>query len=81
MQIRFSWQKKNAILTCFFFWYSKIQSVFQLSDGSGVAVTVARYETPAHNDIDKVHTLSISSLSFWYIHATNKYGYWCVSSF
>ncbi|XP_006367312.2 carboxyl-terminal-processing peptidase 2, chloroplastic isoform X1 [Solanum tuberosum] len=32
----------------------KIQSVFQLSDGSGVAVTVARYETPAHNDIDKV---------------------------
>ncbi|KAJ8539702.1 hypothetical protein K7X08_013954 [Anisodus acutangulus] len=32
----------------------KIQSVFQLSDGSGLAVTVARYETPAHNDIDKV---------------------------
>ncbi|OMO53825.1 hypothetical protein CCACVL1_28315 [Corchorus capsularis] len=32
----------------------KIQSVFQLSDGSGLAVTVARYETPAHNDIDKI---------------------------
>ncbi|KAL5990303.1 Carboxyl-terminal-processing peptidase 2, chloroplastic [Asimina triloba] len=31
----------------------KIQSVFELSDGSGLAVTVARYETPAHNDIDK----------------------------
>lgn len=35
---------------------SKIQSVFQLSDGSGLAVTVARYETPAHTDIDKVWT-------------------------
>ena len=33
---------------------SKIQSVFKLSDGSGLAVTVARYETPAHTDIDKV---------------------------
>uniref|UniRef100_A0A7N0ZRY9 C-terminal processing peptidase n=1 Tax=Kalanchoe fedtschenkoi TaxID=63787 RepID=A0A7N0ZRY9_KALFE len=32
----------------------KIQSVFQLSDGSGLAVTVARYETPNHTDIDKV---------------------------
>uniref|UniRef100_A0A0D3FC09 Tail specific protease domain-containing protein n=1 Tax=Oryza barthii TaxID=65489 RepID=A0A0D3FC09_9ORYZ len=32
----------------------KIQSVFALSDGSGLAVTVARYETPAHTDIDKV---------------------------
>ncbi|KAL9353080.1 hypothetical protein Peur_055760 [Populus x canadensis] len=31
----------------------KIQSVFQLSDGSGLAVTVARYETPAHTGIDK----------------------------
>lgn len=40
----------------------KIQSVFELSDGSGLAVTVARYETPAHTDINKVgiipdHTL------------------------
>ncbi|XP_023000490.1 carboxyl-terminal-processing peptidase 2, chloroplastic-like isoform X2 [Cucurbita maxima] len=32
----------------------KIQSVFKLSDGSGLAVTVARYETPAHINIDKV---------------------------
>ncbi|XP_062166750.1 carboxyl-terminal-processing peptidase 2, chloroplastic-like isoform X2 [Alnus glutinosa] len=32
----------------------KIQSVFELSDSSGLAVTVARYETPAHTDIDKV---------------------------
>ncbi|XP_077250872.1 peptidase S41 family protein [Tasmannia lanceolata] len=32
----------------------KIQSVFEMSDGSGLAVTVARYETPAHTDIDKV---------------------------
>lgn len=32
----------------------KIQSVFELSDGSGLVVTVARYETPAHTDIDKV---------------------------
>ncbi|CAA6655352.1 unnamed protein product [Spirodela intermedia] len=32
----------------------KIQSVFELSDGSGLAVTVARYQTPAHTDIDKV---------------------------
>lgn len=30
-----------------------IQSLFDLSDGSGVAVTVAKYETPAHNDINK----------------------------
>lgn len=40
---------------------SKIQSVFELSDGSGLAVTVARYETPAHTDIDKVcYSLSLS---------------------
>ncbi|KAG0456921.1 hypothetical protein HPP92_022078 [Vanilla planifolia] len=32
----------------------KIQSIFELSDGSGLAVTVARYETPGHTDIDKV---------------------------
>ncbi|CAH1441353.1 unnamed protein product [Lactuca virosa] len=32
----------------------KIQSVFELSDGSGLAVTVARYETPDHIDINKV---------------------------
>lgn len=30
-----------------------IQSLFDLSDGSGLAVTVAKYETPAHIDINK----------------------------
>jgi carboxyl-terminal processing protease len=30
-----------------------IQSLFDLSDGSGLAVTVAKYETPAHHDINK----------------------------
>ncbi|KAI3459587.1 hypothetical protein Pfo_016250 [Paulownia fortunei] len=32
----------------------KIQSVFELSDGSGLVVTVACYEKPAHIDIGKV---------------------------
>lgn len=31
-----------------------IQSLFNLSDGSGLAVTVARYETPAHHDINRL---------------------------
>eukprot|EP00271_Cylindrocystis_brebissonii_P013106 TRINITY_DN326_c0_g1_i1.p1 TRINITY_DN326_c0_g1~~TRINITY_DN326_c0_g1_i1.p1 ORF type:complete len:629 (-),score=96.52 TRINITY_DN326_c0_g1_i1:216-2102(-) len=35
----------------------KIQSIFELSDGSGLAVTVARYETPAHIDVDRVGIL------------------------
>jgi carboxyl-terminal processing protease len=30
-----------------------IQSLIDLSDGSGLAVTVAKYETPAHIDINK----------------------------
>ena len=30
-----------------------IQSLFDLSDGAGLAVTVAKYETPAHIDINK----------------------------
>lgn len=30
-----------------------IQSLFDLSDGSGLAVTVAKYETPGHIDINK----------------------------
>ncbi len=30
-----------------------IQSLFELPDGSGLAVTVAKYETPAHQDIHK----------------------------
>lgn len=41
----------------------KIQSVFELSDGSGIVVTVARYETPAHIDIDKVFNLAIRRFS------------------
>lgn len=31
-----------------------VQTVSQLSDGSGIAVTVARYETPKHTNINKV---------------------------
>ena len=31
-----------------------IQSLFELSDGSGLAVTVAKYETPKHHDINKL---------------------------
>lgn len=31
-----------------------VQTVSQLSDGSGLAVTVARYETPGHKDINKI---------------------------
>lgn len=31
-----------------------IQSLFNLSDGSGLAVTVAKYETPKHTDINKL---------------------------
>ena len=30
-----------------------IQSLFNLSDGSGLAVTIAKYETPNHHDINK----------------------------
>jgi carboxyl-terminal processing protease len=30
-----------------------IQSLFELADGSGMAVTVAKYETPNHSDIHK----------------------------
>jgi len=31
-----------------------IQSLFQLSDGAGMAITVAKYETPQHHDINKL---------------------------
>ncbi|UKO96736.1 carboxyl-terminal processing protease CtpA [Nostoc sp. UHCC 0870] len=31
-----------------------IQSLFALSDGSGLAVTIAKYETPTHRDINKL---------------------------
>ncbi|QNP29486.1 carboxyl-terminal processing protease CtpA [Cylindrospermopsis curvispora] len=30
-----------------------IQSLFELNDGSGLAVTIAKYETPNHRDINK----------------------------
>lgn len=30
-----------------------IQSLFELSDGAGIAITVAKYETPSHKDIHK----------------------------
>ncbi len=31
-----------------------IQSLFNLSDGSGLAVTIAKYETPNHHDINRL---------------------------
>jgi carboxyl-terminal processing protease len=31
-----------------------IQSLFELPDGAGIAITVAKYETPNHNDINKL---------------------------
>ncbi|WP_299405042.1 carboxyl-terminal processing protease CtpA [Acaryochloris sp. IP29b_bin.148] len=31
-----------------------IQSLFNLSDGSGLAITIAKYETPSHRNINKV---------------------------
>jgi carboxyl-terminal processing protease len=31
-----------------------IQSLFNLSDGSGLAVTIAKYETPNHSDINRL---------------------------
>jgi carboxyl-terminal processing protease len=31
-----------------------IQSLFELADGSGLAVTIAKYETPNHRDINKL---------------------------
>ncbi|GAQ77612.1 Peptidase S41 family protein [Klebsormidium nitens] len=46
--------KRAVILGEPTFGKGKIQSVFALSDGSGLAVTIARYVTPAKIDIDKV---------------------------
>lgn len=31
-----------------------IQSLFELPDGAGIAITVAKYETPSHKDINKL---------------------------
>lgn len=46
-----------------------IQSLFELSDGAGLAVTVAKYETPNHKDIHKLgivpdQVVAQSALSF-----------------
>jgi carboxyl-terminal processing protease len=46
-----------------------IQSLFELSDGAGLAVTVAKYETPSHKDIHKLgivpdQVVAQSALSF-----------------
>jgi carboxyl-terminal processing protease len=40
-----------------------IQSLFELPDGAGLAVTVARYETPNHKDINKLGILPDSVVS------------------
>lgn len=40
-----------------------IQSLFELPDGAGLAVTVARYETPNHKDINKLGILPDSIVS------------------
>lgn len=46
-----------------------IQSLFELSDGAGLAVTVAKYETPNHHDIHKLgivpdRPVSLENLTF-----------------
>jgi carboxyl-terminal processing protease len=46
-----------------------IQSLFDLSDGSGLAVTIATYETPSHRNINKVgidpdQTVSLDAATF-----------------
>lgn len=33
-------------------WQGLIQSVYELSDGSGIILTVGKYVTPGHHDID-----------------------------
>jgi len=43
-----------------------IQSIFPLSNGDGLAVSVARYETPAHHDIHRrgiVPDLQVAALT------------------
>jgi carboxyl-terminal processing protease len=40
-----------------------IQSLFELPDGAGMAVTVAKYETPAHKDINKQGILPDQTVS------------------
>lgn len=31
-----------------------VQSIFELEDGSAIAVTIARYQTPSHLNINKI---------------------------
>jgi carboxyl-terminal processing protease len=40
-----------------------IQSLFELPDGSGLAITVAKYETPNHKDINKLGILPDQTIS------------------
>ncbi len=46
--------KRAAIVGEKTFGKGLIQSLFDLSDGAGLAVTVAKYETPNHTDINKL---------------------------
>ena len=39
-----------------------IQTIVELTDGAGVAVTVARYQTPAGTDINKVRPANLCQL-------------------
>jgi hypothetical protein len=42
-----------------------IQTIAELSDGSGLAVTVARYQTPLGIDINKVRTCRQRGATLW----------------
>jgi carboxyl-terminal processing protease len=58
-----------------------IQSLFNLSDGSGLAVTVARYETPAHHNINKLgiipdRTIALEPISLTQIATEADQQYW-----
>ena len=52
-----------------------IQTIVELTDGSGVAVTVARYQTPAGTDINKVgqHAASAASPVQLILHTQTRY--------
>ncbi len=57
-----------------------IQSLFDLSDGAGLAVTVAKYETPAHHDINKLgikpdYVVPITSLKLTEVGTANDLQY------
>ena len=42
----------EAVLVADYFQQGLIQSVFELHDGSGVVITVGKYVTPKHRDIN-----------------------------